>query len=975
MAFPPAAGRHFQGHLLLSLTVALVPFFTAPSIVHPEPGTRGMLVRSYGLKSGLPSESVAAIAQTTDYYLWMCCGGTVVRFNGHSFVSLADIVTVGAAPRRADVLHADEEGNLWMGSAGALYRYRDGACQEIALPEDAAQEEIRSIGMSKDGTLRILTTASVYGYDGESVSRYGDQLGMPYTVFHCALERPDGSLWLGTNGGLLVAGESLLVAHTPAAGFPAKIIVQMLEGVDETVWLGTDAGVVVVDEDGSEVARHSPTTPSHRVRVLRRDRSGAVWVGTHGRGLSRMSGVSPPGSVEATYLEDAIITDLMEDVEGNFWVGTLGNGLYRLRAAAVSLMTTDHGLPSSLTSSVHHDAHGTLWVGTLGGLADVRRGKVRVYGASEGLPTGLITGLYEDSQGVLWVGTQDRWAFRLSGGAFEPAGAGFKIPNSCVVGMCEAADGALWIANRKNVLRLRAEEPGAPWQSRTLPRWEEVTAIAPTGRSDIWLGTSARLLRVGRWGSEQIALAGEADGTGVNALCPDGEGGLWVGTQSGALHYVFAGQAIRFEPSGKTPGTILHDIVVDSRGRVWLRTDAGVVRASAEEIHDVINGEQRLVRWTVVGPADGLPTTGLVKPGFPTACYLPDDRMVFATLRGLAFVEPSPRAGEEPEPPVVIERVLADDALVRPGRTVFGPGSRKFAFTFAALTYRDPESTRYRYRLLGFQDGWVDAGDSRTTTFLGIPPGSYTFEATAAAVSGVWSDRAARFSFRIKPHLYETIWFQTAGVVAAGAVALLLHRARIYRIEQRRVELEHLVTERTEQLRAANERLEELTVTDALTGIANRRRFKDMVDLEWRRSARSGTHMALVMMDIDWFKLYNDTYGHWAGDQCLRNVARTFDELVQRPGDLVARYGGEEFVAILAATDRDRAKMMAEQMRLAIEALQIPHATSPTGQHLTVSFGVAATIPKLGEKWEGLLTMSDQALYKAKQSGRNRVAG
>jgi diguanylate cyclase (GGDEF)-like protein len=961
----------------IAVVAAVVTAHALAAHARAQPATvgDGMLIWRYGLEDGLPSEGVRAVAQTTDHYVWVCCEGTVFRFNGHSFVSLADITTVGAAPGQVDALHADEDGNLWAGSVGAIFRYRDGTCEEVALPSEAAQERIRSIANAGDGTLRILTSASVYTYDGTSLVRYGDRLVLPYTVFHCALERPDGSLWLGTNGGLLVVGGGTVVAHTPSTGLPAKTIVQMLDCADGTVWLGTEKGIVVVDEHAAEVTKPAIPVLAHHIRVLMRDRSGTVWVGTHGRGLHHVGGPPTALTSEATYLEDAIITDLLEDVEGNLWVGTLGNGLYHLRAAAVSQMTADQGLPSSLTSSVLEDGDGTLWVGTLGGLAAVRGGAVTVFGIGDGLSTEFITGVYRDSRGVLWVGTQDRWAFRLPGRTFEPARVGFEVPDACVVGVCETADGAVWIACRKNVVRLEEGERGAPWQSRTLPRWEEVTAVAPTGRSDIWLGTSARLTRMGRWGTERIPLAGEDQETGVSALCRDDDGGLWVGTENGSLHYVVGGQATRFDPAGETPGTTIYDILVDSLGHMWLRTDAGICRASVEEMHDVIRGSRRSVRWTVIGAADGLPTPGLVKPAFSTGCSVAGNRMAFATLRGLAFVAATPGLAEQLDPPVVIERVLADDIVAPAGHAVFRPGSRKFVFAFAALSYRDPESTLYRYRLLGLQDGWVDAGTSRSATFLRVPPGSYTFEVSAAAVSGLWGETVASLPFTVRPRVYETGWFQAAAVLVAVGVVLLLHRGRIYRVEQRRADLERLVMERTEQLEAANERLEELTVTDALTGIANHRRFKDMVDLEWRRSARSGSPVALLMIDIDWFKLYNDTYGHGAGDECLRNVARTLDGLVSRPGDLVARYGGEEFVAVLAATDRDGAAAMAERMRLAVEALRISHVSSPTADHLTISLGVAATVPRLGGRWEDLLAASDQALYQAKQGGRNRVVG
>jgi diguanylate cyclase (GGDEF)-like protein len=163
-----------------------------------------------------------------------------------------------------------------------------------------------------------------------------------------------------------------------------------------------------------------------------------------------------------------------------------------------------------------------------------------------------------------------------------------------------------------------------------------------------------------------------------------------------------------------------------------------------------------------------------------------------------------------------------------------------------------------------------------------------------------------------------------------------------------------------------------LSTTDGLTGLANRRYFDEMLEMEWRRAARQNLPLAAAMIDVDLFKNYNDHYGHQAGDECLRQVAGVLSRLVGRAGDLVARYGGEEFVFIGPATGGDNALDLAESIRAALEDLALPHAQSPLGI-VTVSIGVAAMIPADGQTPFGLLQQADEALYLAKHRGRNRV--
>lgn len=185
-------------------------------------------------------------------------------------------------------------------------------------------------------------------------------------------------------------------------------------------------------------------------------------------------------------------------------------------------------------------------------------------------------------------------------------------------------------------------------------------------------------------------------------------------------------------------------------------------------------------------------------------------------------------------------------------------------------------------------------------------------------------------------------------------------------------ELEQRVAQRTGELQALNSRLAALSLTDDLTGIANRRRFEEVLAQEWRRAARQGQPLALAMVDVDWFKDYNDHYGHQAGDTSLRQIAQALSAAVSRSGDLVARYGGEEFVFLVPATDGASALGMARKVVQAVADLALPHASSPLGR-ISVSVGVACCVPGVDDTPEVLLQRADTALYQAKARGRDGV--
>ena len=183
------------------------------------------------------------------------------------------------------------------------------------------------------------------------------------------------------------------------------------------------------------------------------------------------------------------------------------------------------------------------------------------------------------------------------------------------------------------------------------------------------------------------------------------------------------------------------------------------------------------------------------------------------------------------------------------------------------------------------------------------------------------------------------------------------------------------IAERTNALMKANTKLKQMSLVDGLTGIANRRRFDEDMAREWRRMVRQNAPMSLILADIDFFKCYNDRYGHQKGDQCLVKVAKTISSEAKRPADLVARYGGEEFAIILPDTDSDGALNVAERIRKTIQDTAIQHEGSEVADCVTLSLGVSTIVPALDDEMDTFIEQVDLMLYQAKKSGRNQTLG
>lgn len=204
-------------------------------------------------------------------------------------------------------------------------------------------------------------------------------------------------------------------------------------------------------------------------------------------------------------------------------------------------------------------------------------------------------------------------------------------------------------------------------------------------------------------------------------------------------------------------------------------------------------------------------------------------------------------------------------------------------------------------------------------------------------------------------------------------LARLRAHYRMFLTQQERDEAYRALEAVKEQLEQRNEELKRLSNQDGLTGLANRRHFDEVLDKECRRAKRDGKPIALLLTDVDFFKPYNDAYGHPAGDECLRRVAKVLAEAARRPGDVAARYGGEEFAVILPNTTEDGARSVAENLRESVAALKLPHSGSKVASHVTLSVGVVAAISGQAPSPDQLIELADSALYQSKQSGRNRV--
>jgi diguanylate cyclase (GGDEF)-like protein len=304
---------------------------------------------------------------------------------------------------------------------------------------------------------------------------------------------------------------------------------------------------------------------------------------------------------------------------------------------------------------------------------------------------------------------------------------------------------------------------------------------------------------------------------------------------------------------------------------------------------------------------------------------------------------------------------------------VIEPGLKNIEIKFTGISLIKSNQIKFQYKLEGHDPVWIDADENRTAYYSYLPPGNYTFRVKAANSDGIWNEEGATIRLELKPFFYQTNWFYLVCVAIAFLTLFAIWKISVYRLEARERRLEKLVNEKTEELKIANQELQHLANSDGLTKIGNRRCFEDFLAAEWKRARRSNTEISLILIDIDHFKLFNDTYGHLEGDECLKKVAKALEKTVNRPTDLVARFGGEEFAIVLGGTDAEGARIIAGEAFENVNELQIPHNKSDTSGYLTISIGIATTFATDELTEAELVKAADKALYQAKENGRNQI--
>jgi len=788
----------------------------------PHQDLRRYGYQSWQTDSGLPQNTVHAIVQTRDGYMWFATEAGLVRFDSVAFT----VFTHKTSPHLpSGVIYAlleDRSGALWIGTANGVSRYSGGVFHDF--PETAASS-VWSLFEDRGGGIWALNSSGLSRLQG---GHFVNVPGVPLLDEHSRMvELMDGSLWISTTEGLfraapgnatyfMLAGRSAPVQAVmldrrgqvwagtangaercgssgcePFAPLANKDVSALAETPSGGVWAAGDGGLWFYDPAHPNASLRSYAAkdglPSDRVNLLFCDREGAVWIGTSS-GIARLANGKIESFTPREGFSSNIVLSIAEDREGNVWLGTESGGIDILRDRKFTTYTAEDGISDDHILSITQDRSGSVWLGTAGGgLNYAKPDALNSSGFSSlttanGLSSNIILSVASAPNGDLWIGTPDGLD-RVSGKAIKVFTSADGLADDFVRSLYFDAQGTLWIGTRRGLSQFR-DGKFTTWTALDGLGSDLVGATVQARGGGMWIGTLRGLTHMADGRFQNYSRRDGLSNSIITALHQDPDGTLWIGTDGGGLNRWRNGVFKSVRPEGAALPANIYGILADDEDNLWISSNDGICRVNRAALNRYMDGAIASVPVKSYGVADGMRINQASSGGHPAAWRLSNGTLWFATLKGVATVDPAHLPVNRVPPLMAIENFSVDDKT-EPGAASaplkIAAGARRFAFDYAALSFAAPSKARFRYKLDGFDHKWIDAGSERSAYYTNLPPGRYTFQVMGSNNDGVWSAVPATIAFQLKPYFYQTLWFY---VLLIACAALLAYAAYLWRVRQ-----------------------------------------------------------------------------------------------------------------------------------------------------------------------------------------------
>lgn len=788
-------------------STCLLLFLAGLGLPRESLGATNLLANNYAIRvwqteEGLPQNTVTAITQTRDGYIWIGTYGGLARFDGNRFQVFDAVTTPALEDSRIVSLHEDSNGVLWMGhDSGAVTRYQRGRFTSVPTRARQNGDRVSALGTDANGTTWLLRQSG-------SLESVPDGKLVPVTE---SLSPGVLSLSQISNDRFWVLREGRIAQFAQGKLEQIDLGPAQYTGYAMGMCAASDGGLWVVHDKRTRKWSRGQWTEDRgpcpwgdtSVTTMIEMHDGTLAVGTMDQGCYL---IFPDGSSTHFDRNNGLPQDwvrfLFEDREGNLWVGAGTGGLAALRATPFTVVNAPDQWRGRTVLSVAPGRDGALWIGTEGaGLYRYRAGEWAHFDDNEGLGNLFVWSIAEGAAGEIWTGTWGAGVFKLQDNRFTRPPLLDTTANLAVLALYLTPErNTLWMGTGHGLLRWNEKETSEIFQVGPSGA-SNVCTIAQDDQGVLWFGLSGGGL--GRMSEGKITQFRRRDGLSsdsVQSLLPDGDV-LWIGTADGGLNRLKNG---RFAAIGAAQGlasNVICHIADDGRGNLWLSTHHGILRIAKSELNRCADGLVRTVFPRVYDRSDGLPTIEYSGGMQAAGCTTTDGRLWFTSSKGLITVDPT-RIQTSPTPPALaIESIRVDSRVIGVLEATspplqLGPDHQHLEFDYTALSFIDPSKVLFKYRLDGLDHDWVEAGTKRTASYSHLPAGSYRFHVVACNNDGVWNMEGATFAFTVLPYSWQTWWFRSLAaliVLTVVASAVRYETRRRMQRKMERLEREHAI--------------------------------------------------------------------------------------------------------------------------------------------------------------------------------------
>ena len=752
---------------------------------------------------GLPQNTVQTIIQTHDGYLWFGTQEGLAKFNGTNFVVFDRENTPQLKSNDIRSLLEDRNGNLWIGTSFGLARIQGGAFTSFTTAEGLPDNTIGPIVEGQDGALWIGTGSGLVLYSNNAFNAISIQ-GLRGTDVQSLFQDKSGVVWIGTALGLTSIQNGSVVQTKAMTELAGRSVNSIVEDQTGRVWFGTDTGLVGILNDQVVTLTIDNGLPDNHVNYLRVDREGCIWVATSG-GLARLNFVNnQPNLTTAGGLSSNLVLSVFEDREGSIWIGTESGGLNVLRDRKFTTFTTKNGLSSDLVKALYQDSAGALWIGTNGGGVSVLKdGQIKTYTSKDGLSSNVVLSLYGDNKGTIWIGTPDGLN-QFRDGRFTALTVADGLSSDLVRSIFVDRSDSVWVGTRNGLNRIKDGQFTIYTTKEGLAN-DFIGTVSESSDGALWIGTRAGLSEYKDGRFTNFTTKEGLSNDVVTSLFEDSDHNLWVGTNGGGLNRLHDRKFVSYTTHNGLPDNVIYRILEDNQRNLWCTSPKGIFKISLSELSEFADGRIQTVSPTSFGTSDGMLTRECSGGGYPAGWKGVDGKLWFPTIKGIAMIDPNNTQFNKEPPPVVIEEIRVDDhrASSQNGLQV-SPATTRLEFYFAALSYVAPDKVRFKYKLEGFDPGWVDADTRRSASYTNLRPGNYTFHVIAANNDGVWNSQGASIQIYWRPHFYQTYWFYLLLLLLLAFAVWQTYRLRVSRMQK---QFDAVLAERTRIAREIHDNL------------------------------------------------------------------------------------------------------------------------------------------------------------------------